>query len=258
MTTWPRRNLSSVEAMRSIVSQYRTQDVGFVLTLSKEEWNWDGKHNDYPSPNGLIDKMENLGVEVLWDEGNIMSHKKLMPTLEIYQNSTVIVVDDDVQQREGWLQTMIDDHHGHPNDIIYGNSSSVVTIIDDEIVEDISQRGMFTQPGKRTSTEKPANGYAGTLYPEGTFTDQRFFDREAYMTLSPTSDETWQWAWAVMYERNYRCLSKCNNPLIIEANQECALFRTNQTKYTYYHNAIAKAYPLYKERLYELIKNQEL
>jgi hypothetical protein len=85
----------------------------------------------------------------------------------------------------------------------------------------------------------------------------RFFDRELLMKLSPTSDETWQWAWAVMTGKQYRCLSDHNYPTILDANQECALWNTNRNRYNDYHNAIAEVFPEYKEKLIEL-KTKEL
>lgn len=254
MTTWPPRAASAVEAMQWLMTQQHDAPVRFVLTLSRDEWNSDGARPLLPSPSTVLTAMQHLGVEVIWDEGNTLSHKKLMPVLERYGESTVIVVDDDVRQRDGWLQAMINDHRRHPTDIIYGSSSSLITIMCGKIYE---TRGLYTRPGEVTFNEKPANGASGTLYPPGTFTDNRFFDRSAYMRLSPTSDETWQWAWAVMEGRTYRCMPECNIPLPLRSNQECALFQTNMGRYDSYHNAIAAEYPSYTEALEAIIRKKE-
>ena len=248
MTTWPPRRHCCVKAMQSLVQQKHSEPVHFVLVLSLEEFT----ENDE-----IVDAIKEMGVEIIWDEGNIQSHKKLIPTLERYPDNPILVVDDDMQQREGWLQAFIDDHKAFPSDIIYGHSSSVVEVIDGKIVEGIAQRGIHTKPGHRTYNEKPANGAAGTLYPPHTFTDARFFDRILFMLICPNSDETWQWAFAVIEGRTYRCLSKCNYPLPIGSNEH-ALADINMFRYTDYHNAIAKMFPKYKEKLIEIIKNKEL
>ena len=248
MTTWPPRSHCCVEAMQSLIQQEHSEPVHFVLVLSREEFT----END-----DIVHVMNKMGVEVIWDEGNIRSHKKLIPTLERYPENPILVVDDDAQQREGWLQAFIDEHKIYPNDIIYGHSSSVVEVIDGKIVEGIAQRGFHTKPGQRTYNEKPANGAAGTLYPPHTFTDARFFDRSLFMQLCPTSDETWQWALAVMKGMKFRCLSKCNYPLPIGRNEH-ALADINLMKYSDYHNAIAEAFPEYKDKLISLIKQKEL
>ena len=100
MTTWPQRQKICVTAYQSILQQEHSEPVHYVLVLSSEEF---AKDDD------LMAEMERLGVEVIWDKGNIISHKKLMPTLECYPDNPILVVDDDQQQREGWLQAFIDE-----------------------------------------------------------------------------------------------------------------------------------------------------
>lgn len=247
MTTWPPRMESAIMAMEALTTQKHDSRVHFVLALSKDEF-------DKSSP--IVAHMRRLGVEVIWDNGNIRSHKKLMPALARYSENPILVVDDDVLQQQGWLQAFIDDHRQHPDDIIYGMSTSRVEIIGDCILERISRRDLYLSPGKVTFDKKPANGAAGTLYPAGTFTDERFFDRSAFMNICPTSDETWQWAWSVMEGRTHRCLSSHNMPDIMASNQEFALSKVNLTMYTTYHNRIAEAFPLYKEKLKERIEQE--
>lgn len=251
MTTWPPRERSCIEAYRYLMQQEHSEPVKFILVLSKEEWG-NGKAN----PSRLLKEMEELGVEVIWDEGNIYSHKKLIPTLESYPNYDILVCDDDGRHQDGWLQTFIDDHKKYLNEIIYGVSISKVEVIGKRIYED-NRRFDYTSPGKRTLNLKPANGAGGTLYPAGTFTDPRFFDRDLFMHLSPTSDETWQWAWAVMAGRQYRCLSKHNYSLLLDSNQECALWNINRNRYNEYHNAIAGFFPEYRDKLIELLNKKE-
>lgn len=257
MTTWPPRAQSAVNAMRYLVKQKHSVPVRFMLALSLDEWNYDGLRTYLPSPKNMLQQMEVLGVDVLWENGNTYSHKKLMPVLNKYHNSAIIVVDDDVRQQDGWLQTFIDDHTAHPTDIIYGSSTSRVDIINNRIVEGMAQRNIYINPGKVTYNIKPANGASGTLYPANTFTDSRFFDKSLYMHLCPTSDETWQWAWAVIESRQHRCLSDHNHPSLIESNQECALWHINRDIYTMYHNNIAREFPIYKDKLQSLINQYE-
>lgn len=251
MTTWPPRADFAVIAMKALKSQQHSEPVHYVLTLSNDEWMGEEKHDS------LIQSMNYMNVEIIWDDGNIMSHKKLMPTLEKYPNNPILVVDDDKFQQKGWLEQFIQDHKAHPTDIIYGNASSRVIIRKGKIQEGISQRGLYTYPGRVTYNEKPANGSAGTLYPAGTFTDKRFYDRELFMRLTPTSDETWQWAWAVMAGKTYRCLSDKNKAIPIG---DCVkpLFHINIQKYSEYHNAIAQEFPEYYAALEERIKQNPI
>ena len=253
MTSWPPRYKSAALAMKSIVQQCDEGNlhdrVKFVLVLSEDECCATYARKDACE---LMDKMDALGVEVIIDKGNIRSHKKLIPTLEKYPDNPILVVDDDIQQEKCWLRTFISDSDKHPYEIIYGNATSRVKVTDGQIIED---RGVvahiMSKPGQQSIDLKPANGAAGTLYPIHTFTDASFFDRELFMRLSPTSDETWQWAFAVMAGRQYRCLSAHNIPNTLGADQQHALYSINRYKYNEIHNAIAEEFPLYKEKLIE-------
>lgn len=239
MTTWPPRISSAVTAMRNLVSQGKGLDVHFVLVLSRDEFAQ------------VPEALRSLGVEIIMDCGNSRSHKKLMPTLERYPDNPVLVVDDDVLRDKGWLMTFADDHFHHPHDIIYGYALSRVYFDGEKIVEDSGEtRRIFSRPGCASDNLKPANGSGGTLYPAHTFTDPRFFDRDLYMQLSPTSDETWQFAFAKIEKRKFRCLSAHNYPIALHAsNQYCALYNTNKDIYTDIHNRIAAKIPEYVETL---------
>ncbi len=249
MTTWPPRFAVAYEAMAAIVEQVKDvnlQDrVHCVIVLSEEEA---CATETRRAACHLMCEMYKLGVEVILDPGNIMSHKKLMPTLEKYPNNPILVVDDDNAQCKGWLQTFIRDHEQHPNDIIYGQSLSHVELQGDKIVE-VREPFSFENAGNVTYNNKPANGAAGTLYPVHTFTDQRFFDRDLFMRLSPTSDETWQWAFAKIAGKTFRQLSTNNMPFMLSFDPDSALWKINKDKYTDIHNAIAKEIPEYLEAL---------
>lgn len=249
MTTWPPRFAVAYEAMAAIVNQvkaYNLQDrVHCVMVLSEEEA---CATETRRAACHLMCKMYEMGVEVILDPGNIMSHKKLMPTLEKYPNNPILVVDDDNAQCGGWLKTFIEDHNKHPNDIIYGQSLSRIELHGDRIAE-VREPFSFWNAGKITTNKKPANGASGTLYPAHTFTDSRFFDRDLFMPISPTSDETWQWAFAKIAGKTFRQLSKFNMPFKLSAPPDSALWHINKDKYTDIHNAIAAEIPEYLEAL---------
>lgn len=250
MTTWPPRFAVAQQAMAAIVEQVKTDNlqdrVHLVMVLSEDEVCYSETRSEACQ---LLSKMEKLGVEIIYDRGNIRSHKKLIPTLEKYPNNPVLVVDDDNAQCKGWLKTFVEDHDQHPDNIIYGQSLSHVELQGDKIVEVRELRIPFENAGKVTYNMKPANGAAGTLYPAHTFTDPRFFDRELFMRLSPTSDETWQWAFAKIAGKTFRQLSGCNIPFMLSAPPYSALWHLNKDKYTDIHNAIAKEIPEYLQAL---------
>ena len=95
------RFTSAVVAMSSIIEQRKEDSladkVHCVLVLSEEEVS-----STYHQACELMRKMDEIGVEVIIDRGNIRSHKKLMPALGKYPCNPILVVDDDVLQRKGW------------------------------------------------------------------------------------------------------------------------------------------------------------
>ena len=234
MTTWPPRFSSAKVAMDNIIQQRRKaklqERVHCVLVLSEEEV-CDSRYRKEGCD--LIRHMEKLNVEVIYDRGNIRSHKKLIPVLEKYPDATVLVVDDDNIQQDGWLQTFIQDHDAHPDEIIYGQGNRLISVKNGRICEDTDHYVV------------PASGASGTLYPAHTFTDKRFFDRNLFMSLCPSDDETWQFVFAKIAGKKFRCLSSHNFPLTAGANQAGSLYNENRDHYTYIHNRIAAAIPEY-------------
>lgn len=245
ITSWPPRYQTAHMVFQNIIRQAKAAKlmnrIHIVLVLSEEEA-CDVRFRQDACD--LIRRMEKLNVEVIYDKGNIRSHKKLIPTIEKYPDNPILVVDDDVIQPDGWLQTFVRDHDAHTEDIIYGQSNGNISVVDGRIVEQTMRN---THPGEITVNAKPANGAAGTLYPAHTFTDPRFFDRDLMMQLSPSSDETWQWAFAKIEGRTYRCLSSHNYPYCFGANQTYALCKENKDRYTEIHNRIADAIPEYMD-----------
>lgn len=244
MTSYPKR-IGTTRDIYNIILGQKEDDVHFVLVLSEDEF--PNLELDLPK-----DLRENFGVEIIWDKGNIRSHKKLIPTLERYPDNAILVVDDDMTMRPGWLHEFIEMHKKYPEDIIYGQTSSVVITERDGSLREIRNFDNTYLRGVATINQKPANGAAGTLYPAHTFTSPLFFDREKFMALSPTSDETWQFLFCVLSGRRYRSLYEngiCRYD--IQTNQEDCLADVNKEKYTEIHNILAAHFPQYKEKLQE-------
>ncbi len=242
MTSWKPRIDSVARAFKAVTDQIdEGMDVHCVLVLCTEEF--PKKEDELPKE--LLD----LPIEILWTDRNTRSHKKLMPTMRKYPDNAIIVIDDDTCQVDGWLKTMIQDHDAHPSDVIFGQSTSVVHVgIDGGIIE-VRNGKTYELRGAVAYMQKPASGAAGTLFPPHTFTREEFFDEDLMMELSPTCDETWQWAFGLMEGRTFRALSSCNIPMPNESNQECSLIHTNRVTINRIHAAIAARFPEYKEEL---------
>ena len=129
MTSYPKR-IGTTRDIYNIILGQKEDDVHFVLVLSEDEF--PNLELDLPK-----DLREDFGVEIIWDKGNIKSHKKLIPTLERYPDNAILVVDDDMTMRPGWLHEFIEMHKKYPEDIIYGQTSSVVIVERDGSLREI-------------------------------------------------------------------------------------------------------------------------
>ena len=54
------------------------------------------------------------------------------------------------------------------------------------------------------NTIKPINGFGSTLYPLNSSIYKRFFDKDLFMKLSPSSDESWQWCFNIIRNKTLR------------------------------------------------------
>ena len=97
-------------------------------------------------------------------------------------------------------------------------------------------------------TSRPANGFGGVLYPKHTFSDKRFFKEELFMKLSPTSDESWQYAFNIIENKILRQTSIIidNSNNIVEKSQKFKLFKVNQNKYSLINDNLINFFPEYK------------
>ena len=214
-----------------------------VLVLSISEF----LNKELDLPKDLLDLIYLEGIEIIWYYKNIRSHKKLIPTIKKYPNNPILIIDDDTLREEGFIKTFLDDHKKYPNDIIFGYSRYV-----------FNENYQFVGKNKIKESEynlaRPSNGLAGTLYPAHTFTDKRFFDENIFMKLSPSSDESWQWCFSIIENKNFRKLSKQFPIITIPNSQNITLYDENKHKYNIITKNLYEYFPEFKKQLDKRIK----
>lgn len=231
MTSYPARINGVGRVFFSILNQNVPRDqYHLVLVLAEPEF--PNRFADLPKD---LQLMVSRGlIELIWHPTNIKSHKKLMPTLAKYPNNDILVIDDDVYRPAGWLQCFIDDHKAHPTDIITGLIHFYLK--GNKFISYPNYKIGCQEFGKVIPNGRPANGHGGTLYPAHTFSDPRFFDEKLFMTLSPTSDESWQFYFNQLEKKPIRLISKpCNlwNFVPGSQSQPTALWRVNMHQLGY-------------------------
>ena len=244
MTSYPPRIKFVKNTFISIIKQ-NISSIFYhcVLVLSISEF----PNKELDLPQDLLNLIYVEGIEILWYKKNIRSHKKLIPTLKKYPNNSILIIDDDNLREEGFIQTFLDDHKKYPHDIIFGYSRYV-----------LNKNYKFIKKNKIKENEyilaRPSNGLGGTLYPPNTFTDKRFFYENIYMKLSPSSDESWQWCFAIIENKKFRKLSKNFKINLIPKSQKKTLYKENMKLYNNITKFLYEYFPDFKKELDKRIK----
>lgn len=255
MASYPGRIDDVCRVWESILNQECVEKCHCVLSLEIPEF--PNRENDLPED--LKNLIESKKIEVIWHPTHIRSHKKFMSPLSKYPDNPLLVVDDDIVRSEGWLKRFFEMHEKYPNDIIAGSISywwdqdGIIHRFDD--TKGVRCGGFSNVPNLIYNTAKPSSG-AGTFYPAHTFTDRRFFDENLFMSLSPTSDETWAYCFNVIEDRTIRMLDEVFDPSLntIKESQKDpnALYKFNGlTGYQNISNSLFEAFPEFKEKLIE-------
>jgi len=250
MTSYPPRINGVFDVLISLL--YQSADISTYqcfLTLAKEEF-----------PNGIKDLpinlqklIQNNWVKLIWYH-NIYSHKKLIPVLKLYPDNDILIVDDDILRPYNYIKIFQDDHKKYPKDIICGifnyyfdNNMKIIRF--DGYKPKYSGK-LNPVPNIIFQTARPANGSGGVLYPKNTFTDNRFFNETLFMNISPTSDESWQYAFNIIEDRTLRQLSYIMDYSInfIENSQKVttSLHKINRYLYPKINELIMNILPEYR------------
>lgn len=253
LTSYPARINCAVIAIKSLLNQKTEYDYRVVLVLA------DTQFPDRVIPKELVDLEKEGKLEIIWHPTDIRSHKKLIPTLMKYPDATIIITDDDVKRPDYWLNSFIKSHIEYPNDVIVGFSALKLgkdlkqTSANSKCTKGFSYK-CITEPNKILITERPANGLGGVLYPKNTFTRKEFFDEKLFMTLSPNSDESWQYCFNVIEGKTLRMVGKIVNwsNYIIKGSQVNSLSKKNNgNEYTRLYNVLMKTFPEFKENMFK-------
>ena len=241
MTSFPARIGGAAAVWKTILNQKTDTPFKCVMTLAEEE---------FPSkeiPSDLQSLVDTGQVELLWYPRNIRSHKKIIPVLQKYPDATVITTDDDIQRPQGWLQVLLEDHKKYPEDII---TNGFAFYLDKDLnfqrlrgLKQAAAHGKNHIPGIIYNFCRFLSG-SGTLFPAHTFTDSRFFQENLYMTLSPTSDESWTYLFSVLKGKTIRQTHKVYD-------ESATHLPDSQDPATSLYKVNRKNYPIIFERFFQ-------
>lgn len=196
LTTYGKRIYDVHLAIESIM-QGTIKPNRIILWLSEEEFK--GKRLPH-----ALRLQEQRGLQIEYCE-DLLSYKKLIPSLSLYPDACIITIDDDVIYDSHFLSNMLIAHDEHPNAICAGrvyrinldgnnmpkSYASWQNLIKDY---DYSRLNFFT-------------GVGGVLYPTGCL-DKEVMNKEVFMDICRHGDDIWFYAMAVLNKTPIvRCFS---------------------------------------------------
>jgi len=154
------------------------------------------------------------------------SHKKLLPTLELFPNKVIVTCDDDLIYENKWLEKLYATHVKYPKDIICNKAR--------QIAIDENNKTLDYKFWKYTNENNPiknlAIGEGGILYPAGALNSQ-ITDYELALKLAPKNDDLWFKAMALLNNTTVRLSENPSKVFIpIPGTQKISLKKINVVK----------------------------
>lgn len=190
LTTYSDRIHDVYLTIESIMQQSQKAN-RIILWLDEEEFN----NDNIPL---ILKKQSKRGLEIKYCK-NLKSFKKIIPTLQIDFNATIITVDDDVIYPYDMIERMITAYNQNKK-CIYFSRGRVIEKKHDSI-SDYGKWKMVT--GNELRYDVLPTGIGGIFYPSGCF-PKEVLNEDSFMKLCPRADDIWLRAMTLM--NGYPCM----------------------------------------------------
>lgn len=164
-----------------------------VLVIDNYEQNRIGNELDY---------FMSMGLEILFDNRDLRSYKKLIPTIEKYPNDIIITVDDDVYYRKYFIENMLNSYSVDKT-CIHANMLHQITFDSEGHLNDY-QKWIDADFVKKLQIEMGfAVGVGGILY-QRNLLHEDLTNVELFKKLCPRADDIWFFVMAKLVKTKYR------------------------------------------------------
>ena len=190
LTSFPPRIPRIQYTIYSLLKQTVKPDE-IILWLAEEQF----PNRDGDLPETLL-KLVDHGLTIKYCK-DLKSYKKLIPALREYPHDIIVTLDDDVYYQPEMLELLLLSYEKNPK-AIHGHCGHTILFDgDDKLASylDWKKRVSF-----REATPPFGNfltGVGGILYPPNLL-HQDVLREDLFLKLSPTSDDVWFWAMAVL------------------------------------------------------------
>lgn len=144
-------------------------------------------HDDWPALTPEILALQENGLEILPCD-DLRSYNKILSTLEIAPDATIITADDDVYYGPDWVQSLVTGHIATGAGVVCLRAHGI-TLDPSGAPRPYADWQTNIAPAQRRGTVFPT-GVSGVLYAPGSL-DPRAGDWATANALCPTADDVW-------------------------------------------------------------------
>jgi len=190
LTSYPERMNDLKYTLYSLFNQSLKPDE-IVLWLSYEELS--DKEN---SINDDILNFKKNGLAIKFCH-NVKSYNKLIPTLKEYQNCIIVTADDDIYYDTNWLEKLYMAYQKNPQYIHCHRAHKILFDKNGKLKPYNLWEHKIDGKQAKPSFLNFFTGVGGVLYPPNSLYKD-ILNETLFLKLTPTSDDIWFWAMAVL------------------------------------------------------------
>jgi hypothetical protein len=209
LTSYPPRFPTLHLTIRSILNQRTAPDI-VILWVSYE---------DFEKLPKAVKDLCAYGLEIRQCK-DIKSYKKIIPTLKLYQNSYILIADDDAFYENNWIKELTDAAKSTSN-VVFAHRAHRIEYLD----------GLFSPYRKWVKNIHPdpcpsimvfPTGVGGVLYPPRIFHRDVLLE-ENFMKLCPTGDDIWLYWMAALNGATFAKVGKRRDVITWPGSQKLGL-----------------------------------
>lgn len=236
LTSFPPRIKDSYYCLKTLLNQTLRPDK-IILWLSEEEF--PEKEASLPSK---IVRLKKKGLTIGWCH-NILSYKKLIPSLVNYPNAVIVTADDDVYYSKNWLKTLVKNYDSDSKEIVCYRAAKMFFKNGKIEREYVSKGSKY----KETTFLHQQTGVGGVLYPPNCFF-QDVTCEERFIKLADKNDDLWFWIMCVMGGTRIKVIN--NNAFklyYVGSTQKFSLTQINDKGEKLYYTQLRQLFSAYPE-----------
>lgn len=214
---------SAPYAIYSMFKQSRLPN-RIVLWLDKDKWN----DNNLPY---LLKRLKKSGLEIRYCN-DIMSYKKLIPSLKIYPDNPIVVIDDDFYYHQDFVDWMASAYNNSDKKTVFATWGCIPEKREGRYIP--YSQWKDCRFGNEFSEYSLYGG--GSIYPPHVFDDE-VLREDLFMKLCPTADDIWFWIQEKRMGVNVQLTEKHGYGLHILVDRVTA-YKEYQNNTLYFENCI--------------------